>query len=45
MTELEAIWEKAREFNAKSHIYSEVADELIKLAQQIEERVNDENRS
>ncbi len=34
----EKIWEKVREFNIKSNIYSEVADELIKLAQQFEEK-------
>ena len=38
MVEAELIWEKVREFENKSHVYSEVADELVKLAQQIEER-------
>ena len=38
----ERIWLKVRELNEKSHIYSEVADELTKLAQEIE-GMNDEN--
>lgn len=38
MIDTEIIWEKVRELNLKSHIYSEVADELTKLAQQIEEK-------
>ena len=32
------LWEKVRELNDKSHLYSEMADWLTQLAQQIEER-------
>lgn len=42
ITNTEKIWLKVRELNEKSHIYSEVADELTKLAQEIE-GINDEN--
>ena len=34
----EKIWEKVREYNFKSHLYSDLADELTKLAQQIEDK-------
>lgn len=34
--ETEMLWEKVRELNEKSHLYSEMADELTKLAQNIE---------
>lgn len=30
------IWVKVREYNEKSHLYSEMADELTKLAQELE---------
>ena len=30
------IWAKVREYNEKSHLYSEMADELTKLAQELE---------
>lgn len=33
----EKIWAKVRELNEKSHLYSEMADELLKLVQEIEE--------
>ena len=32
----EKIWAKVREYNEKSHLYSEMADELTKLAQELE---------
>ena len=32
----EKIWAKVREYNDKSHLYSEMADELTKLAQELE---------
>lgn len=31
------IWAKVRELNEKSHLYSEMADELTKLAQELEQ--------
>lgn len=31
------IWAKVRELNDKSHLYSEMADELTKLAQELEQ--------
>ena len=33
----EEIWKRVRELNEKSHFYSEMADELIRLAQKFEE--------
>ena len=36
MTSVEGIWTKVRELNEKSHLYSEMADELTELAQQLE---------
>lgn len=34
--ETDKLWEKVRELNEKSHIYSEMADELTKLIKQLE---------
>lgn len=31
------IWARVRELNEKSHLYSEMADELTKLAQELEQ--------
>ena len=32
----ERVWAKVRELNEKSHLYSEMADEHTKLAQELE---------
>ena len=37
MADTEIIWARVRELNGKSHMYSEMADELTKLAQQLED--------
>lgn len=34
--ETDNLWGKVRELNEKSHIYSEMADELTKLIKQLE---------
>lgn len=33
----EALWEKVREYNNLSHMYSEMADALTKVAQELDE--------
>lgn len=35
-TETRLIWEKVRYYNELSHVYSEIADKLTKLAQDME---------
>ena len=37
MVRNEKLWEKIRELNLKSEIYSNLADELVKLANKLEE--------
>ena len=34
--ETEEIWAKIRELNERSHLYSEMADELTKMVQKLE---------
>jgi len=37
MADTEIIWARVRELNDKSHLYSELADELTKIAQELEQ--------
>ena len=40
-TTIDKLYEKAREYNAKSEMYSKLADELVTLAREIEETGNE----
>ena len=37
MADTEIIWNRVKELNEKSHMYSKMADELTELAQQLED--------
>lgn len=41
MKDSNKLWEKIRYYNSLSHIYSEIADDLIKLAQEIDDETKE----